>query len=420
MIFWKGGTHLKRFLPNKLSLRHPSKEQITLEKPQNDYYENVSAALGITQVILYLSLLAFVVLSFLSNTNLITYQNFYYFLKDLNASAETVDVFYTDSINYPMDEEQSFSLYRKGLAVAGNRNVTVFTATGRQTISQTIQYQNPVSVGSGRYLLVYELGGKQYSVYNSYARVFSGTSEYPIRGAAVSDSGMYALITSSSDYVSVVSLYNDRFSLINRYNKKDYVTDVAINSNGSLIGILTSSAQNGTFSTEVMICEPGSTQARAQVKIGTALGLKCSFSTDTTLAVLSGEDITFLSQNGKMLATRSFDGMPIICADIGTEGVCVCLKNAGSIAEDVAWIFDVNGKLLRQFALPDRVSQVAKCGNLVYLMTADGIRCLDTKGNRDFLISCVTEKKVLLAVSEKEVLLCSPQKADYIRTEESS
>ena len=411
---------MKRFLPNKLSLRNPSKEQITLEKPQNDYYENISAALGIAQVILYLSLLAFVVLSFLSNTNLITYQNFYYFFKDLNASAETVAVLHTDSISYPMDDEQSFSLYRKGLAVAGNRNVTVFTATGRQTVSQTIQYQTPVSVGSGRYLLVYELGGKQYSVYNSYTRVFSGTSEYPIRGAAVSDSGMYALISSSSDYISVVSLYNDRFSLINRYNKKDYVTDVAINSKGSLVGILTSSAQNGVFSTEVMICEPGSTQARAQVKIGTAFGLKCSFSTDTILAVLSGEDVTFLSQNGKTLAYRSFEGLSLLCADIGTEGVCVCLKPSGSTADGVAWIFDVNGKLLRQSALPEQVSQVAKCGNRVYFLTAGGIRCLDAKGNKDFLIPCITGQKVLLAVSENEVLLCSPQKAYYIRTEEQS
>ena len=127
-----------------------------LERERNEYYENISAGLGIMQVVLYLSLFAFVVLSFLSNTNLITYQNFYHFFQDLNASAERVDIFTHDSVSYSTDEEQSFTLYRKGLAVAGNTGVTIFSATGRQLVSHGIQYNDPVAVGSGKYLLVYE------------------------------------------------------------------------------------------------------------------------------------------------------------------------------------------------------------------------------------------------------------------------
>ena len=181
-------------------------ENLQAEAPQNAYYERISEKLGILQVILYLSLLAFVVLSFFANTNLITYQNFYHFFKDLNASAETVNVLDTDSVSYPMDEEQSFVLYRKGLAIAGNNNVTVFTAAGRQTVSKAISYQNPMAVGNGKYLLVYELGGMQYSLYNSDVQIHSAKTDYPIFGAEVSESGKYALITSSRDYATVVSL----------------------------------------------------------------------------------------------------------------------------------------------------------------------------------------------------------------------
>ena len=92
------------------------KEEPKVEAEQNAYYESISAGLGILQVILYLSLFTFVVLSFFRNTELITYRNFYYFFKDLNASAETVDVFDADSVTYPTSGEQSFALYRKGLA----------------------------------------------------------------------------------------------------------------------------------------------------------------------------------------------------------------------------------------------------------------------------------------------------------------
>ena len=60
-------------------------DPISLESPQNEYYESVSEKLGIVQVVLYLSLFAFVVLSFLKNTNLITYQNLYFFVKALDS-----------------------------------------------------------------------------------------------------------------------------------------------------------------------------------------------------------------------------------------------------------------------------------------------------------------------------------------------
>ena len=167
----------------KLSKRQPKTAKavaspaVAVGKDGNEYYENISAGLGILQVILYLSLFAFVVFAFLTNTNLITYQNFYHFFQDLNASAERVDIFSHDSLSYSTDEEQSFTLYRKGLAVAGNTGVTIFSATGRQLVSHGIQYNDPVAVGSGKYLLVYERGGKQYSLYNANTQMHAGETE---------------------------------------------------------------------------------------------------------------------------------------------------------------------------------------------------------------------------------------------------
>ena len=181
-------------------------EQIDLTAPQNEYYEAVSQRFGLAQVFLYLALLAFVAVSLLTNTNLITYQNLYYFVKDLNATTERVDVLHSDAISYPTDVSQDFALYRQGLAVAGNTSVTVFTSTGRQTVSRNVQYQNPVAVGTGKYLLVYELEGNQYSLYNSYTQIHTGKSSAPIRCATMSPCGMYAVVTESEQYSSVVEL----------------------------------------------------------------------------------------------------------------------------------------------------------------------------------------------------------------------
>ena len=385
-----------------------------LGKQRNEYYENISAGLGIAQVVLYLSLLAFVVLSFLTNTNLITYQNFYHFFQDLNASAERVDIFTHDSVSYPTDGEQSFTLYRKGLAVAGNTNVTIFSATGRQLVSHGIQYNDPVAVGSGKYLLVYERGGKQYSLYNANTQMYAGEAEYPISGAAVSDSGMYALISSANDANSAVYLYNNRFALINIYKKGGNVIDAAISADGRRIALLTVTPNKGGVSTSVMLAEPGKGDAIAERTIAPSLGLQCCFTDSGKLVALCTTGIAYLSSNGELDFFHDFEGEIPATASLTGDGAAICLKKSAISEKNIVIIFDKNGKIVYNNVIPQNVTGLAYCGKSLFITDYSGVSCLDIDGKQIYFEEHITDGKVLLAVSDTEVLLCSPQKAVYI------
>jgi len=394
--------------------RKSKKETIASDEPRNEYYENISAKFGIAQVILYLSLFAFVILAFFANSNLITYQNFYYFFKDLGATAEAVDIFNIDSVSYPTDSEQCFTLYRKGLAVAGNSSVTVFSATGRQIVSATVNYQNPVAVGSGKYLLVYELGGTEYSLYNSNVRIHSGESEYAISGAAVSDAGMYALVSASSTHTSVVSLYTSRFALLNKYNLNDYVMDIAIDAEGAHIGILCTSSENGVFSTRLLTAQPGQGEFRSEVIVSDDMGLSCAFTASGKIAVLCSDGIRFFSDTGKEESVYDFDGLSPMLAELGTDGAVVTLKKNIVSEKNIVIVFDKNGKMVYNENTVGYLEQISRTGGSVFWTTADGIWRLNLKNGETQMIETVTDQRVILAVSEDEVLSCSPQKATYI------
>ncbi|MBQ7347894.1 MAG: hypothetical protein IJW55_08045 [Clostridia bacterium] len=392
-------------------------KEIVLDQPQNEYYENISARLGIFQVVLYLSLFAFVVLSFFRNTNLITYQNFYYFFKDLGASAETVDVIGSDAVTYPTANEQSFTLYRKGLAVAGNNSVTVFTATGRQTISQTINYQNPVALGSGKYLLVYELGGTQYSLYNSYTQIYAGKSDFPLYGATISEQGMYALISRSEEYTSVVSLYSSHFSLLNRYNKNGYVMDIAINEKGTRLALLTSSVKDGLFYTELTLQEPRTDASGITVPIGDTAALSCEFTSSGGISVLCNDRICFVSKTGELQNTYAFDGKILATADLGEEGATVCLRSSVISEKIHIIVFDKSGKMLYNESTAEPIEELSRFKDSLFLLTQNGITRLNIQNGSLTSIFCTTENRHILAIDENEVLLCSPQKAEYIHIE---
>ena len=383
-------------------------------KARNEYYENISAGLGIVQVVLYLSLLAFVVLSFLTNTNLITYQNFYHFFQDLNASAERVDIFSYDSVSYSTDEEQSFTLYRKGLAVAGNTGVTIFSATGRQLVSHGIQYNDPVAVGSGKYLLVYERGGKQYSLYNANTQMYAGQTEYPISGAAVSDSGMYALISSASDANSAVYLYNNRFSPVNTYKKGGNILDVAISADGRRMALLTVTSNEGGVSTSVMLAQPGKGDAIAEQKIASSLGLQCHFTESGKLAVLCTTGVAYLSNGGELEFFYDFEEKIPAVADFSSDGVAICLKKNEISEKNIIIIFDKSGKIVYNDVVPQNLIGLAYREKALFITDYNGVSRLDLDSRHIDFEEYATDGKVLLALNGREILLCSPQKAVYI------
>lgn len=397
-----------------MAFRKQKTTDITPELPQNEYFESVSARLGILQVLLYLALLAFVILSFARNTELITYRNFYHFFRELTTSFEKIDVYKTESLAYSYDEEQSFTLYRKGLAVAGNNAVTVFTETGRQTVSQSLQYRDPVAKGSGKYLLVYELGGTQYSLYNSYTQIHTGVTERPIRGAAVSDCGMFAIVSSSEEHTSVVSLYSSNFALINRYSKQGYVMDLSINDDGSQIAILTSEANAGIYHTKLVLHRPRTEDPGTELKIGNALGWQCSYTADKTLAVLCADGISCI-RDGKVQSFFDLGKLTVTAYSADNNGISVCLRDSVHSEQNQIVLFDKDGKILYNETLPYACREILRAGNAVYILHTAGVSCLDVKAKRITTYLCTTEQKTLLVPNENEILLCSPQKADCIK-----
>ena len=399
------------------------KKQKTLDHAtdsvQNQYYENVSAGLGILQVILYFTLFAFVILSFVGNTNLITYRNFYYFFKDLDASAESIDVFKSDSMTYPTDKTQYFTLYRGGLAVIGDHSVSAFTETGRQTVSETIQYRNPMAEGRGRYLMVYEMGGTQYSLYNSYTQLYADETDYPINGVAVSDSGVYAILSSSESYSSVVSLYNDNFALINRYNKNSFVTDVAIDEKGKLVALLSAEPKGGTFETSLELYVPGETEAKQKLSLRNGMAYSCSFTSSGTLAVLFSDSIVFVSSDGKILNEFDFQGETPLLTDVGDDGAAIMLRRSSISAKNHIIVFDKNGKTLYNKDVDVQVDAFSRFGNALFLMTDSEIQRILLDSGEISTVQHQADPRCILAVDENEALICSPQKAEYIKFQTS-
>ncbi len=388
---------------------------VALPDPQNPYYERVSERFGVLQVLLYLCLLLFVVISLLGNTGMITYQNLYYFVKDLNASAESVEKLQGDSLGYAWDEEQSFVSYRQGLAVAGNSSVTVFTASGREIISQHHSYQSPVAVGEGKYLMVYEMGGTQYSLYNSYTRIHTGKTQTPIRKAEMSKSGSYAILTEADGYASVVELYNDDFKKIGSYRYNGYVTDVAIDQKGEHLAVLVHEAEGMTFRTSVRLYTVGQTDPTAERVLSGGLGLYCGYTEAGKLSVLGETGLFYVSAEGDLERVADVDTNRLVYADIGVHGSILIQAGKEHLTRHHITVYDKNGKALYEDSIEGTVEAASRGKDTLFIKTEDTLYRIRINGGRRESIPCDTVCKSLLTIEENTVLLCTAKKATYYR-----
>ena len=393
-----------------------AKEQINLQNPRNAYYDNVSNIYHSLFLIFLAALLVFVCVSMLCNLELFTYENFYYLAKDISAASDLLTGS-GDVINYENSvRNQTFALYRGGLAVGGDSGLQLFTATGRETLNTSPDYVQPVLHGSESYLLVYDIGEKRYSVYNSFVCVHHEETEYPVFAGAMSDSGYYAVVSESYNHAGVVSLYNDRFELVNRYNRTDMVTCVDINESGNRMAFATVGMQNGAYVSTLVIAVPGQSQTHVEMKFDSLFAYDVTF-IDQHRALLVGDRASYIVSvdDGTVICPIEYAGMQLAYADTN-QSITVLMFSINPVADTYRMIItDKNGTLIADKTFDAGISQLAVFDGYVYFVADRGVVRIDPITMEYQLLECSTQGKSLLITDKNEVLLCGGQSAAYYK-----
>ena len=105
-------------------------EPIRMQTPRNAYYDGISNIYHSLFLVLLAALLVFVIVAMLCNIELFTYENFYYLAKDISAASDLL-AGSGNVINYETSaRNQTFALYRGGLAVWGGFGPAAFHGHG--------------------------------------------------------------------------------------------------------------------------------------------------------------------------------------------------------------------------------------------------------------------------------------------------
>ena len=394
----------------------PQKEKVLRHEDFNAagdvYYANVSAAYKVAQRILWLIFVAFMVISIITNYREITYDNFFYLIKDFSGAVDSDGSRY-ETLSYESDSRQKFSLYRGGVATVSPSRISVFTSTGRRTLNTTVSYSSPYIISSNRYILVYDTSGTTFALYNSFAKIYSETLDYPVTDACLADDGSFAIVTRSADSRSVIVLYDRKFDREIEIRADYHVFDIGLDRDRNLLSVLSYEAGDGTGRTVLSVWdldEMEEEEKLAQVTWDGEFPLSCGFLEGKRFAVLTNRHIRILNDDF-MTEEMSDDyfGGHITGYSLNEQGVAVAVTVS---SKNQIFAFDKSGDLLYNGTVSFNVSDIGVYESYLFLQTEDGITRLDSK--RETTEHLTSGDGVMMIYNDRTAMVCGESKAEYL------
>jgi hypothetical protein len=395
---------------------------IDFSAPSIPYYANLAERLSFIRVVLYMILVVFVAVTMITNHRLITYENLYYLAKDISAATMTAQSM-ADQISYPISSaDAEFALFRGGVAVAGSEVVTAMSGSGRQTLSVNVAYADPCVRASDKYCITFGRGESSFSVYNSFVRVYSELTDFPVYDAAVGDNGHFAVVTRSRDYTSEVVLYDGNMEKLASYHLNGYVTGIAMNSEGDRLGVVSMESVNGLWETKITVIRIANRISQSSASVSGSFGSTCGFISEDRFAVVMSDRLMIWGTDATVKGEVMLgEGEPIKAA-IGGGRVAILSGDPTDLKTRLLTVYDRNARVSYRLELngDHAINEAGGADHLAFgdsvLYVRAGERLFRLSGNGNDLTSAAISRDTLsvLPVSGDEVLVCTPAYASRL------
>lgn len=372
------------------------------------YYASVSAGYKISQRILVVILALFLVFSLITNFREITFDNFFYMLKDFSTAVDMESTNY-DILSYDSDTRHSFSLFRGGLIVVNPSKLSVFTATGRRTLQVNSNFSSPCVESSGKYFVVYDTAGTTFAVYNSFSRLYTQTLSYPVTSACFADNGYMAIVTRDLSHRSLVHVYNKTFKELYTVPSDMYAFDVSMNSTADRLAISYYNIGDGSGRTEIRMLSLVQHEDVGLIQIDGEFLLECGFISENIFAAVTDRSIRIYDKEFEELEAYTFYNGTVSGYDVNEYGAAVSYTLN---SENVSIVFDKNGNLLYNESTNDNIKDITVHSDCVFMRTDEGVIRI-SKAERDEQFLQSGQGKMLI-YSADTVLVCGDSKAEYL------
>ncbi|MBR2988037.1 MAG: hypothetical protein IKC63_08465 [Clostridia bacterium] len=375
----------------------------------NGYYR-VARRLGVVRYLTLFVLMVFSLTLFFAFRQDMTLDHFRYLLRNFdftpNASSTS-----GDTIHYNGDPDATFGFVSGGFATVTDTRVFVTDRSSSTTFSAYHGYREPRGVFSDTYMLLYDRGGSELSVYNAFSLIKSFSYEGTVIAAAAADDGTFAVaVTPSDGYYSVVYVYDRQMKCVNTISKYKYLTSLSLSRDGStlLVGSRYPS-ESGAEAYELLTLEVGSKTPTVSLTLSKTV-YAAALSGSGGIMVLTEDEVQFYAEDGSLLSAFATEGAPRK-SSFTKEGVLLVTSGADGREERLAYVTPA-GKTL--YSLPCRAVSFGEDDKRLYCLLENSLAVID-KETGVFTETAVDVSEAIALVNDVErVYLASADLAERL------
>lgn len=285
--------------------------------------------------------------------------------------------------SYPIELESTDTLntVSKGsyYYVLSNTKVNAFASSGKELFSYNHGYENPVIKTSAAGALAFEQGGTGFAIFDLNGLKNEIKTEHPIITAAISDSGVYAIVTRSDKYAAAVSVYNKRAKkLYEWFSAKETVNNVAISPNGKKLAVSTFTSNVGQYKSELRVLNYDSaTPEHSETFESLIYSLENTHS--ASFAVVTQNGVRFIKWS-KFKSNEYKNDYNTAFFRAGKGGCAAVFNRESDKTDNRIVIFSKSGEKKSEFEFKGIISDIAVYGGHIYCMSDTDIFLFDDEG----------------------------------------
>ena len=270
------------------------------------------------------------------------------------------------------------------IAVINGANLHLYNRRGRELLSAQRVGQGAILLTAGNRMLIYTIGGQGFSIYFQNRLLMDGEHDNQIRAAALGRQGNYAIVSSTMQFRSQLTVFTEGFEERFQWNSQELVQIAALCPGGNGVAAGSISTQGGLLYSRVTVFALDRRDPIAELVFANQLILGLEYLSEGRVAVITDRGLRVVDTgSGRVINSYDIQGGVVASSRI-EDGYVLLLWHNHEYRAQAAILFDARGQELGR-ADPGAAVQDMQVGSGgAYILTATGItrygRAMDQLG----------------------------------------
>ena len=390
-----------KYNPNSVKKNYDGKTDIYLAKAsyRYDYFKRI------------LCLILVLVMAFFWLSGNLSYEKFFYLAKDIKLANDYVNSVH-DTITYNSGNSQVFASYRGGIVVASRESISIFSAGGRELLSSNHSYGNPQLAISNKQVLLYDVGGTQFSLYNSFKKTQEEKLNHTIYGATMAPNGDFAIITKSDKYNSAVMVYKQNGTVYSYGFSSGRVCSVALSDNGKQLAVLLTNSNGSEMKTELRLYSVGKDDYKSANVSFSGVPFAVDILDGGNIYVVGARGVNVfnssLSLTGEFLTDNE-----IYLYSFGEDNIAVAYVS-GKGGKTEVLLLNRKCKVENKYQLEEGLIDICLYKDSLFMQEQSGFRRVDTKNGKSYSMEMIAGDFKMIAIDKDTLVICNEYYAKFI------